>query len=123
MHWTPKRKYRLSEWSEKAYSLPFRCTSAAKNIFISTEYKQAQFPELSYLYPGFEQLYNKYIMQENKLITVLRYIEACILDLEKTDICPDQTLCDWWTEVIEERGLTKDLEPLIETVPITEQFS
>ena len=94
MHWTPKKKnIDCLSGRRKHILLPFRCTSAAKKTSLSLRNtKQAQFPELSYLYPGFEQLYNKYIMQENKLITVLRYIEACILDLEKTDICPDQTL-------------------------------
>lgn len=117
MRWTPKRKFRLSEWSETEYSLPFRYTTTAKNIFFSTEYKQSQYPELSYLYPGYEQFYNKYIMQEENLKTVLRYIEACILNLEKYDTYPDQTLCDWWTGIIDDLALTKYLEALIKAVP------
>lgn len=116
MKWTPKRKYKLSEWSEKAYSLPFRYTSTAKNVFLSTEYKQSQYPELSYLYSQFNYLYNKYLAQEDKLKTILRYIEACILNLEKDDICPDQTLCDWWIGIIDDDALTKYLEVLIEGV-------
>lgn len=95
MHWTPRMKYRLSEWSEKEYSLSFRYTSAAKNIFLSTEYKRAQYPELSFLFPGFVELYDKWISQEDILKIVLRYIENCILDLEKSDSCEDKLLYDW----------------------------
>lgn len=116
MKWTPQKKFRLSKWSETEYSLPFRYTPAAKNIFLSTEYKQSQYPELSYLYPGFEQFYNKYITQEEKLKTILRYIEACILHLEKDDTCPNQTLCDWWTGLIDDNDFTDYIETLIETV-------
>ena len=43
------------------YSLPFRYTPAAKNIFLSSEYKQSQYPELSYLYPGFVQILSKLV--------------------------------------------------------------
>ena len=46
-------KFRLSKWSETKYSLPFRYTPTSKNIFLSTEYKHNQYPELSYLYPCF----------------------------------------------------------------------
>ena len=81
------------------YSLPFRYTPAAKNIFLSSEYKQSQYPELSYLYPGFVQIYDKCIMQEENLKAILCYVEASILNLEKDDTCPDQTLCDWWIRI------------------------
>ncbi len=52
MRWTPRRKYKLSEWSEKEYGLLFRYTSEAKSIFLSTEYKEAQYPELAFFFRG-----------------------------------------------------------------------
>ena len=75
-------KFRLSKWSETKYSLPFRYTPTSKNIFLSTEYKHNQYPELSYLYPCFAQIHDKYITQEDKLKTVLHYIEDRIIHLE-----------------------------------------
>lgn len=115
-------KYRLSEWSEKEYSLSFRYTSAAKNIFLSTEYKRAQYPELSFLFPGFVELYDKWISQEDILKIVLRYIENCILDLEKSDSCEDKLLYDWWIGLAGDTQLAKYLETLIENVPISGQI-
>ena len=121
MKWTPRMKYRLSEWSEKEYGLPFRYTSAAKNIFLSSEYKQSQYPELSFLFPGFEALYDRWIDQNEKLETVLRYIENCILDLEKSDTCEDKLLCDWWIGLVDNATLTDCIETFIKNVPISGQ--
>lgn len=122
MKWTPRMKYRLSEWSEKEYGLPFRYTSAAKNIFMSSEYKQSQYPELSFLFPGFLELYDKFIVQDGNLETALRYIENCILDLEKSDCCEDKILCDWWNGLIGDTQLTEYIETLIKFVPISGQI-
>lgn len=122
MKWTPRQKYRLSEWSEKEYGLPFRYTSAAKNIFLSTEYKEAQYPELSFLFPGFVELYDKYIGQEENLMTALRYIENCILDLEKSDSYDDKMLCNWWIGLASDAQLTEYLETIIKFVPISGQI-
>ena len=122
MRWTPRMKYRLSEWSEKEYGMPFRYTSAAKNIFLSTEYKQAQYPELSFLFPGFVALYDKYIKQDENLKTALRYIENCILSLEKSDVCEDKLLCDWWIGLASDAQLTEYLETIIKFVPISGQM-
>lgn len=122
MRWTPRQKYRLSEWSEKEYGLPFRYTSAAKNIFLSTEYKEAQYPELSFLFPGFEALYDKWISQDENLKTALRYIEKLILDLEKSDTCEDKLLYDWWIGLAGDTQLAEYLETLIENVPISGQM-
>ena len=103
--------------------MPFRYTSAAKNIFLSTEFKQAQYPELSFLFPGFEALYDKWIDQNVKLNTSLRYIENCILDLEKSDVCNDKLLCGWWIGLASDAQLTEYLETIIKFVPISGQIT
>lgn len=123
MKWTPRQKYRLSEWSEKEYGLPFRYTSAAKNIFLSTEYRRAQYPELSFLFPEFEVLYDKYIGQDENLKTVLRYIENCIMDLEKSDVCEDKLLYDWWIGLASDAQLASYIETIIKNVPISGQIA
>lgn len=122
MKWTPRMKYKLSEWSEKEYGLPFRYTSAAKNIFLTTEYKRAQYPELSFLFPGFEEVYDKWIDQDEKLNTALRFIENCILDLEKSDSCEDKMLCNWWIGLASDAQFTEYLETIIKFVPISGQI-
>lgn len=110
MYWTPQKKYKLSEWSENEYNFPFRNTPAAKTVFMSTEYKQGLYPELSYLYPGFKKLYERYIVKGELAKAVFCYIESCIVELERAGTCSDKLFCEWWIGNIDDTSLTQNLE-------------
>ena len=77
---------------------------------------------MSFLFPGFEALYDKWISQDENLKTALRYIEKLILDLEKSDTCEDKLLYDWWIGLAGDTQLAEYLETLIENVPISGQM-
>lgn len=121
MKWTPKKKYLLSAWSEREYSLPFRYTSAAKNIFMSSDYKRNLYPELAYLYPGYEELFNKYASDLDNLYSVLSYIESQITNLEKEYACDDPLLSRWWIGDVSDSELEKYLEELLESPDCTQK--